>query len=64
MSNELALALGALQSEVAGAREDIKEIKDYEPRIRSLEISRGRILGTGSALVAGAATVAGYFGFK
>ena len=65
MNGELALALGALQAEVAGAREDIKEIKeDLGPRVRSLEQTRSRQLGYGGA-VAGMLSVLGiYIGTK
>ena len=50
MNGELAMALGELQAEVAGAREDIKEMKqDVGPRLRSLEQTRSRVQGWGSA---------------
>lgn len=58
--SEISLALGALQAEVAGAREDIKEIKAMEPRIRSLELSRSRFLGYGGG-VAGLLSVIGIY---
>lgn len=59
--SEISLALGALQAEVAGAREDIREIKlDVGPRLRSLEQSRSRFLGYGGG-VAGILSVIGIY---
>jgi hypothetical protein len=65
MNGELARALGELQAEVAGAREDIKEMKvDLHPRVRSLETTRSRVQGYGGAL-AGMITVVGiWLGYR
>ncbi len=63
--SEISLALGALQSEVAGAREDIRDLKaTVEPRIRSLETTRSRIQGWGSAVAAGVTIFGMWIGLR
>lgn len=65
MNGELARALGELQAEVAGAREDIKEMKvDIHPRIRSLEQTRSRVHGYGGAFAGILAVVGAWIGYK